>query len=156
MAGSGAHITGDGGYFEKALGGDFSTVTAECDWRIPSGLSSSDGVFFSLWNSGTILGFLYYRGYTTAKVDFWRNDWEAMAAQTTTTYSADTTYHVKVEWSPKPTGGTVKVWIDSNLVIDYTGDTTSGTESSFDTIRFGCDSGDGLHCWFDNIELGWA
>lgn len=51
------------------------------------------------------------------------------------TILTNTTYHLRFYYKPLNSGGVFQVWIDGDLTIDYSGDTTNGTED-VDSIVF--------------------
>jgi len=65
------------------------------------------------------------------------------------TIAVNTTYHLKFYYKPLNSGGVFQVWIDNDLTIDYSGDTTNGLEN-VDAIVFSVNS---LSFYIDDIVL---
>lgn len=75
------------------------------------------------------------------------------------TFALGTYYHLEyaAKFNTAANGGYIKVWINGNLVIDFAGDTNSGTvPSTFTAVRIGTSFGSGivdlddLICWDEN------
>jgi hypothetical protein len=138
------------------------------DW-VQRSLADANELYFAFrWRpttSGNVGLLAVYKGstamvnvVTTSSGGFKCNTWSTLLASSAGgLYSTDVTHKVEIYIKIDNTVGRVVVKINGIPVIDFTGDTQSGTDSTFDSLKIGAASGfpEGQYAqaYFDNVVV---